>query len=148
MSHIEISNRDGYCQKFQVIMTIQDLINPPVTTCTINTDIAGARDLMTLKKISALPVVETDGEQIKLRGIVSFFDLAGVYDDTINIQQVMTQDVQVIPLLTSVQEAASIMIEKRIHHLVVMDGERIAGIVSSLDFVKIVAESPEALSIF
>ena len=129
-------------------MTIQDLINPPVTTCTINTDIAGARDLMTLKKISALPVVETDGEQIKLRGIVSFFDLAGVYDDTINIQQVMTQDVQVIPLLTSVQEAASIMIEKRIHHLVVMDGERIAGIVSSLDFVKIVAESPEALSIF
>lgn len=122
-------------------MTVKDLIKPPVTTCTIKTGVAGARDLMTLKKISALPVVEVKGEDITLRGIVSFADLAGVYDDNINIQQVMTHDVTVIPLETTVQEAASIMFENRIHHLVVMNGDKITGIVSSLDFVKLVADN-------
>ncbi|NND16409.1 MAG: CBS domain-containing protein, partial [Eudoraea sp.] len=40
---------------------------------------------------------------------------------------------------THVQKAATLMIDNRIHHLVVMEEERIVGIVSSMDFVNLVA---------
>ena len=37
---------------------------------------------------------------------------------------------------TPVSEVARLMIESRIHHVVVIDSEGIAGVVSSLDFVR------------
>ncbi len=37
---------------------------------------------------------------------------------------------------TPVSEVARLMIESKIHHVVVMDGGGIAGVVSSLDFVR------------
>ena len=37
---------------------------------------------------------------------------------------------------TPVSEVARLMIESKIHHVVVMDGGNIAGVVSSLDFVR------------
>ena len=37
---------------------------------------------------------------------------------------------------TPVSEVARLMIESKIHHVVVMDGGNIAGVISSLDFVR------------
>ena len=121
-------------------MTVKDLIVTPVTTCSITTNVGEARDLMTVKKFSALPVVEIEGEKVTLKGIVSYFDLSGVYDDRINIQQVMTSNAEVISINATVREAAQLMVRKKIHHLVAMEEDEIAGIVSSFDFVKVVAQ--------
>lgn len=122
-------------------MQVKDIIVTPVTACDINSDIGQVRDLMNQKKISALPVVHIEKDSVKLRGIVSFQDLAGVYDDSINVQQVMTTDVVAVSPEATIQEAARTMIDRKIHHLVVSDKGDIKGIVSSLDFVKLVAES-------
>jgi CBS domain-containing protein len=46
----------------------------------------------------------------------------------------------VIHIDSSVQAAAKMMLRHRVHHIVVMDDGRIEGIISSLDFVKLVAE--------
>ena len=122
-------------------MQVKELIVTPVASCLTSTDVGSARDLMTLKKISALPVVDVVDDQAKLKGIVSIFDLAGVYDDTINIKQVMSKDIHAIAPDASIQEAAEMMIEHKIHHLIAMEGEKIVGIISSFDFVKLVADS-------
>ncbi len=121
-------------------MKVKDLIVPPVTTCTLTADLWEVRDLMNVKKISAIPVVEIHGSTVKLRGIVTHYDLVGVVDDNVSIQQVMTTTVTVVSSDTSVKDAAKLMIEKKTHHLVVKD-EEVKGIISSFDFVKIVAES-------
>lgn len=124
-------------------MQVNDLITLPVTTCTTSMDIGGVRDLMNLKNFSALPVVESREDQFVLKGIVSYQDLAGVYDDNINVQQVMSTEVTTISPNASVQEAALSMISHRIHHLVVVDNEKIVGIISSYDFLKLVADTVE-----
>jgi CBS domain-containing protein len=64
-----------------------------------------------------------------------------VYDDNVNIQQVMSTKIFAVTPESSIQYAAKIMIDKKIHHLVVMDKGNLVGIVSSLDFVKLVEKS-------
>ena len=122
-------------------MQVKDLIRSPVTTCSVNTNIGEARDLMLVKKFSALPVVEISGTEVRLKGIVSHLDLVGVIDDQANIQQVMSSKITSISPEASIKEAASLMLSKRLHHLVVMDDDQIKGIISSFDFLKIIADS-------
>ena len=124
-------------------MKVKDLIKSPVTTCTTSADVGEVRDLMSVKKFSAMPVVELDEDKATLKGIVSYHDLAGVQDDDINVQQVMTYTVNVIDYDATINEAARIMMDKHIHHLVVMREGQIAGIISSFDFVRVVAEEIE-----
>lgn len=120
-------------------MQVKDIIVTPVTSCSDKTDVAAARELMRFKKFSALPVVKLEEGKAKILGIISFADLAGVYDDNINVQQIMTTNVYSVHPEATIREAAQIMVEKGIHHLVVKD-EHIQGIISSFDFVKIVAQ--------
>lgn len=114
-------------------------MSTPVTSCTIEANVGKVRDLMLMKGFSALPVVEVLEDQIKIRGIVTYRDVAGVYDDNVSVQQVMTQRVWVIPPHTSVQTAADLMRKKEMHHLVVVDKGQIIGLISSADFVELVS---------
>ena len=121
-------------------MKVKDLIRRPVTTCSTSTNVGEARDLMAVKKFSALPVVELHDDKVTLKGIVSQQDLVGVYNDEINVQQVMTSNVTTVSSDKKVKKAARVMIKNKIHHLVVVDDDEIKGIISSFDFVKIVAD--------
>lgn len=122
-------------------MQVKELIRTPVTTCSTKTNVGEARDIMVVKKFSALPVVEIHENEVTLKGIVSYHDLVGVYNDEINVQQVMTANATVVSSDTDVRDAAKIMIEKKIHHLVVVDDGEVKGIISSFDYVRIVANS-------
>ena len=115
-------------------------MSTPVTSCTIDANIGKVRDLMSLKGFSALPVVDVQGDEIKIKGIVTFRDVAGVYDDNVSVQQVMTQRVWVIPPHTNVHTAADLMRKKEIHHLVVVDDGKVVGLLSSADFVELVSK--------
>ncbi|NNF34895.1 MAG: CBS domain-containing protein [Saprospiraceae bacterium] len=124
-------------------MIVKEIINTPVATLNLDADVASARDLMTLKKISCVPIVHVHGDDVEIEGIVSFHDLVGVYDDTVPVSQVMTRKIYAVTPDTSIQKAAEVMIEKKIHHLVVMDGEELVGIISALDFVNLIAIGAE-----
>ena len=121
-------------------MKVRDIIATLVATLTLNSDVGRARDLMTLKKISSIPIVNVDDDVIEVEGIVSFQDLVGVYDDSVKLVQVMSRNIFAVTPETNLQKAAEIMMEKRIHHLIVMEQEQLVGIISALDFVKLVAE--------
>ncbi len=68
---------------------------------------------MERKQISAVPIVKLDKEKILLKGIVTTSDLRGITDEK--------------------------MLSKEMHHLVVIDQDKVAGIISSMDFVEIAA---------
>lgn len=122
-------------------MIVKELVRTPVITCSTETNVGEARDIMVVKKFSAIPVVELHEDNVTLKGIVTYQDLVGVYEDGINIQQVMTSSITKVSSETHVKDAAQIMVDKKIHHLVVMDNEEIKGIISSFDFVRVVAKS-------
>jgi CBS domain-containing protein len=57
------------------------------------------------------------------------------------VRDVMIRDVLTVPPDLPVAKAAQLLIERRIHRLPVVENGKLVGIVSSLDFTRIVAEA-------
>ncbi len=111
----------------------------PVATCVLQSDVGKVRDLMRQRGFSAMPIVEIKSEQILIRGMVTNNDLMGAFDDNVPIEQVMTHGVYMIGPESTVKEAAKLMIHHKVHHLLVIKETRIVGMLSSLDFVRMIA---------
>lgn len=122
------------------IQQVKDLMTSPVVTAEVGVDVAFIRELMERKNVSAIPIVEVNEGEIDVKGIVTATDLRGIKDETIRATEIMTKNVQVIPKRTSVQAAAAAMLRNGVHHLVILDKGHLIGIISSLDFTKLVAE--------
>jgi CBS domain-containing protein len=98
---------------------------------------------MAEKEVGALVVVEGDA----VVGIISERDYArkvalkGRLCRETAVRDIMTADVIYVCLDQSIEECMSIVTEKRIRHLPVLDGGRLVGIISIGDLVKtIIAE--------
>ena len=98
---------------------------------------------MAEKEVGALVVLEGDA----VVGIISERDYArkvtlkGRSDRETAVQDIMTPDVIFVRLDQSIEECMSIVTERRIRHLPVLDNERLVGIISIGDLVKtIIAE--------
>lgn len=121
-------------------MQVQELMRQPVSSTVLSETVGTVRDLMHQKQIGAVPIVELIGERILLRGIVTSTDLLGVYDDTVPIAQVMSRKVYTVAPEQQLAWAARLMLQHDVHHLIVVEQERIVGILSALDFVRLFAE--------
>lgn len=105
--------------------------------------------LMAEKGIGALIVVE----RAKPIGMLSERDyarkviLAGRFSKDTKIREIMTTQIFFADPQQSIQECMSIMTEKRVRHLPVMDGDQLIGIISIGDLVKaIIAEQQFVIS--
>jgi len=123
-----------------------------VVTLGRNEKLVVADDVMRLGRIRHLPIVDDDG---RLAGIVSQRDLfhSGLMKalgygshaqqnvlDMLAVKEAMRDDVVTTAPTTPLVDAAKLMIERKIGCLVVVDGDKIAGILTEGDFVKLVAE--------
>ena len=93
------------------------------------------REKMTGLDIGAIPVVDDSGV---LQGIVSSEDLVTDYAATIPVSRVMNSPVLTLSPGSEASEAARTMREQGCHHIVVTRGERVVGIVSSFDLLRLV----------
>jgi acetoin utilization protein AcuB len=57
----------------------------------------------------------------------------GSSEETMRLQDMMTESVRTIPPAATAEEARNLMRTQRIHHLVVMNGARIVGVLSDRD---------------
>lgn len=128
-----------------------------------------ASRMMVAKRITGAPVIDPDGYPI---GMISLTDLVdpdrvtsesfgfdnyyeldqgelcahgtGARVDGGRVKELMTQGTIRVSALAPIREAARLMTDKKIHRLLVMDGERVLGILSSLDLVRgLLDEQPE-----
>lgn len=120
--------------------TVEKIMVSPVVTTTLDSTTGYVRELMERKRVSAIPIVSLKDEKINLLGIVTNRDLRGVKDESTDVVFVMTSRVKSVPKDTPLHEAARKMIENDMHHLVVVENEKVVGIISSMDFVKAVAD--------
>ena len=104
-----------------------------------------ALKLMAEKDVGALVVTEGD----RLAGIISERDYArkvillGKSSQDIPVRDIMTGKVITVGLDQTVEECMAIMTGKRIRHLPVTEGERLAGVLSIGDLVKAVIEEQQ-----
>lgn len=100
------------------------------------TDTLGeVREKMTGLDIGAVPVVDESGV---LLGIVTSEDLVTDYPLTLPVSRVMSAPVLTLPPDADASEAASTMREQACHHIVVTKKNRVVGIVSSFDLLKLI----------
>lgn len=129
-------------------MLVRDVMQSTVTTITTKTTLPEAVRLLRERGIRHLPVVE-DGELV---GIVSDRDLkramasdattlagsalAAVLD-ALAVRDIMTRAVIVAGPDFPVEEAAGMMVRKKISALPVMEGGRLVGIVTETDILQL-----------
>jgi len=109
-----------------------------VVTIAPDASVFNALELMAERDIGALIVVH-DGHVI---GILSERDYArkvilhNKSSREITVDEIMTDRVLYVGLTHTVEECMTLMSDKRIRHLPVMDGDRLVGVLSIGDLVK------------
>lgn len=122
---------------------ISSLMQRNVVTVDMDTTVGEVERLFAAHDLSWAPVLE--GGQTAL-GVISAADLlvfeaAGRDRDNSRAWQLCTYRPLSVTTNTPAAEVARKMVEHKIHHVVVMEGAQVAGVVSSLDFVRAFAES-------
>lgn len=151
-------------------MRALDVMASSVLTVTPDTTIDVAIDLMLHHHISGLPVLDDDG---KLVGILTEGDLlrrvetgtgdrkrsrfmefllgpgreaqSYVSEHSRRVGDLMTAEVVTVPPATPLEAVVQLMEERRIRRVCVMDGSRLAGIVSRADLLRALSQKLAAL---
>ena len=124
---------------------VKDFMSAPVTTAVGEISVREIRLIMKDKGIHAIPIIsyskDTPQVEMTIRGIITVTDINQEMHDSAIVEDVMTSsNVHVVHTNSSAQAAAKMMLRHEVHHMVVMDDGKIKGMISSLDFVKLVAE--------
>ena len=115
-------------------MAVAHVMTSNVFLASVDHSIQRVRELMAEKRIHAVPVV---GKDRKILGIVTTADLAKQLDDVEPVSSVMSDVVATISATNLISDAARLMRARRIHHLVVTDGDKVIGMLSSFDLLKV-----------
>jgi CBS domain-containing protein len=119
-------------------MLVKEIMSTSVKTVRPTDNIKEAASLMNESMIGCLIVVSGKG---KIEGIVTERDILtdvvaeGKDSASVTVGEIMTKDIVVIPPDASLEEAADVMTAKKIKKLPVVEGGRLAGIVTATDLV-------------
>jgi CBS domain-containing membrane protein len=132
-------------------MLVRDLMTPKVFSVRVDKKLLVAHEIMDWARVRHVPVVDAKNHLV---GLISHRDLlrasiASVSTKvaaverrqhlwTITIADVMTTDVQTIAPDAPVKEAARLMRLKRVGCLPVIAEERLAGIITEYDLLKLI----------
>ena len=132
---------------------VRDAMTHKVMTLERNENLRTADDVMRLGRIRHLPIVDAEGT---LAGIVSQRDLfhSGLVRalgygshareqalDALVVKEAMKTEVITTTPDTLLKEAAKVMLERQIGCLVVLQANKIAGILTESDFVRLAASA-------
>jgi CBS domain-containing protein len=118
-------------------VSVREVMRPAVTTVEMDAHLAGATYLMKHNGATALLVMD-DVDPSQIRAILTDTDVAqavgeGRNPEETRIRDLVTESPISIGPDTSVEQAARLMLANRFHHLPVVDGMRLLGIVELTD---------------
>jgi CBS domain-containing protein len=118
---------------------------PEVFTITPDTSVYDALQTMADKNIGALVVV--DGDEVV--GIISERDYArkvilqGKTSMKVPVHEIMTERVYCVNPENTIEQCMALMTDKRVRHLPVLEKDKLVGIVSIGDAVKVIISNQE-----
>jgi len=123
---------------------VHELMSQEVLTCLPVTPVKAAARLMTQRKVGSIMITEPGGAPM---GILTDTDLrvrvlaAGAGSD-IPVAEVMSQFVKTISPQAFAFEAMIEMARHGVHHLAVIEGHRVVGVISDHDLTMVTGSSP------
>jgi CBS domain-containing protein len=121
--------------------TIKQLMSSPVVMATVETTVEKLRILMNTHDVGAVPITDV-GNDAEIIGIVTDTDLRNVKDASLPVMSVMSTKLCYVSTDDSGATAANLMLKNGIHHLLVTEDGRLAGILSAVDLLKLLASKP------
>ena len=115
-------------------MKVRDIMSKPVIHVHGDTPIADLAELLSQKKISAVPITDDGGAVV---GLVSEFDLIARQGKV--ARDIMSPGVISVSEDADVEDVRFLLIERRIRRVPVMNGTALVGIVSRSDIVRLMA---------
>ena len=145
------------------MLTAKDIMTAPAITLTPDTDIIAAGRLLLEKKINGMPVVDHDGtlvgvicqsdlvaQQKKLTvpsvftlldGMIPLSSQADMEKEirkmsAVDVSQAMTTPPVSVAPGTPIDEVASMMVDRKLYTLPVVDGGKVVGVIGKEDILK------------
>jgi len=130
-------------------LLVADLMTIDPIVVGVEASLEEATRLLHANSITGLPVISADGALV---GVISQTDIVSVGDGAvgrairaqasgIRVGELMTSPAVTVAMTTTLEEAARIMRDRRVHRLVAVDdGGRPVGVLSAIDFVALFAE--------
>ncbi len=123
--------------------TVGEIMTPVVQAIHQDKSILEAEGVFITQNISGAPVKDDLGDII---GFVSKtdiirFDSTGEDPAYARVSEIASPNVVTINITLPINEAAQKMLQHHIHHLVVMEGESMVGVLSAFDYVRLAADS-------
>lgn len=115
-------------------LKIDEIMKSRVITVTPHQTAGHVRELLEKNKINVVPVV---GPEREVLGVVSSADLIKKVSDNKPVGQFMTEKIYTMPRYGDVELAARMMRKHKIHHLIVIDDKKLAGVISSFDLLQL-----------
>ena len=124
---------------------VKDFMSAPVTTAMVDQNVLEIRMLMKEKGIHAIPIISCSNDTLKvemtIQGIVTATDINKEVSEDTTVADIMTSsNIHIVHPDSSAKSAAKMMLKHNVHHIIVMHDGEIKGMISSLDFTKLVAE--------
>ncbi|MBI4895163.1 MAG: CBS domain-containing protein [Candidatus Aenigmarchaeota archaeon] len=120
--------------KFKAL--VKEVMKPDVITIDIEDSIKNAARLMKKNRIGSLVVIGSK----KIKGILTAEDIVykHISEGTgTKVNEIMSHKLVVIDPEKSIEEASMIMVENHVKKLPVMEGDKIVGIITASDIIKI-----------
>jgi len=129
-------------------LTASDLMARRVVTLSPEQSLAEAARVFAEHEVSSVPIVDERGICLGMLSAVDFLKPSGrgIVNATSlvdTVRSLMTSAVQSVAPHTPLVQLARMMSVERIHHLPVIERERVVGVVSSLDVVSAVVNAVE-----
>ena len=122
-------------------MRCEDVMTPCLISIGPDETVSEARQTMKTNQVHALPVVSSGGKPL---GMLTATDLLKDVEPTIPVSRLMTPHMISVPKSRDVGAAARMMRDYKFHHVVVTDGGKLAGMLSALDLVSVLADSDDS----
>ncbi len=114
-------------------MDVKNLMTRNVFAVVENTSIDSAAQLLSDQKISGAPVVCNDGRPVGMLCLRDLADPACPREGLVS--DIMTRRVVCIDSSATLREAADLMVTESLHQLLVVDPERMVGVLTALDLL-------------
>lgn len=123
--------------------TVSDIMSTSIRTIHCDISVCDLEEIFVTHRISGGPVIDNSGSLVGFvsKSDVTRFDSTGEDPNYARVIEIASPLVIIVSPEISIQEAAQKMLEKQVHHLVVTEGDELVGILSSLDFVRLIASN-------
>lgn len=123
------------------MQTVHDIMMSTVRAIHRDTILCEAEGIFVNHEISGAPLIDDWGRLVGFvsKSDVTRFDSMGEDPSYARVHEIANPKVITIESSASLEEAAQKMLHEHVHHLVVIENETMVGMLSSFDFVKLVA---------